>query len=55
MRASKLKIKNYELRITTMEEEIIEDLEDEGDDIDERCDYERRWWDSSYYYDARWM
>ena len=25
------------------------------EETDERCDYERRWWDFSYYEDARWM
>ncbi len=25
------------------------------DETDERCIYEQRWWDSTYYEDARWM
>ncbi len=32
----------------TFEEEYYEET-------DERCDYERRWWDSSYYEDARFL
>ena len=25
------------------------------EETDERCDYERRWWDYGYYEEARWM
>ena len=35
------------------EEEVFE--EEYYEEVDERCIYEHRWWDSSYYEDARWM
>ena len=35
------------------EEEYYE--EEEYEELDERCSYEQRWWDSSYYEDARWL
>ena len=35
------------------EEEYYE--EEEYEERDERCSYERRWWDYSYYQDARWL
>ena len=35
------------------EEEYYE--EEEYEELDERCSYERRWWDCSYYQDARWL
>jgi hypothetical protein len=35
------------------EEEYYE--EEEYEERDERCIYEQRWWDYSYYEDARWM
>ena len=35
------------------EEEYYE--EEEYEERDERCSYEQRWWDSTYYEDARWL
>ena len=35
------------------EEEYYE--EEEYEERDERCSYERRWWDYSYYQDARML
>ena len=38
------------------EEEYYEEEEyEERDERDERCSYERRWWDYSYYQDARML
>jgi len=35
------------------EEEYYE--EEEYEERDDRCIYEQRWWDYSYYEDARWL
>jgi len=35
------------------EEEYYE--EEYCEERDERCIYERRWWDYGYYEDARWL
>ena len=35
------------------EEEYYE--EEEYEERDERCSYEQRWWDYSYYEDARFL
>ena len=35
------------------EEEYYE--EEEYEELDERCSYEQRWWDYSYYQDARML
>ena len=37
------------------EEEVFEEEYYEEEERDERCIYEHRWWDSSYYEDARFL
>ena len=37
------------------EEEVFEEEYYEEEERDERCIYEQRWWDYSYYEDARFL
>ena len=37
------------------EQEVFEEEYYEQDDRDDRCTYEQRWWDYSYYQDARFL
>ena len=37
------------------EEEYYEEEYEERDERDERCIYEQRWWDYSYYEDTRFL